>query len=166
MGARLHQLRDGARRLLSVNRYERNPRDGLPVLAWLGVDEATPSDPRRSLGALGERLAREHLARSGYAVVESNFRCRRGEIDVVAFGHGALVFCEVKTRVGSRAGPESPLDGIGPGKRRRLRLLAREWLCARKGTRPVAEILRFDAIGVTLDGTGALMSLEHVEGAF
>ena len=99
--------------------------------------------------------------------MERNYRSRRGEIDVVAFGHGALVFCEVKTRVGTgRAGPASALDGIGPGKRRRLRLLAREWLCARKGARPVAETLRFDAIGVTLDATGALVSLEHVEGAF
>jgi putative endonuclease len=131
------------------------------------VDTHTRNDPRRRLGALGERLAREHLGRAGYAVVESNYRCRRGEIDVVAFGHGALVFCEVKTRVGhSRAGPANPLDGIGPGKRRRLRLLAREWLCERKGTRPGADTLRFDAIGVTVGPDGALLALEHVEGAF
>ena len=131
------------------------------------MDTSTRKDPRRSLGALGERLAREHLERAGYAVVERNYRSRRGEIDVIAFGHGALVFCEVKTRVsGSRAGPAAPLDGIGPGKQRRLRLLAREWLSARRGARPVAETLRFDAIGVTVDTTGALLSLEHLEGAF
>ena len=130
--------------------------------------QSTPStDPRRRLGALGERLAREHLERAGYEVVERNYRSRRGEIDVIVSGHGALVFCEVKTRVaGGRSGPEGPLDAIGHAKRRRLRMLAREWLCARSGARPTAEMLRFDAIGVTVDGTGALLSLEHLEGAF
>ena len=131
------------------------------------MGSTTREDPRRRLGAHGERLAREHLERAGYAVVERNYRSRRGEIDVIAFGHGALVFCEVKTRVcEGRSGPAGPLDGIGPGKRRRLRLLAREWLSVRRGARPVAETLRFDAIGVTLDRSGALLSLEHVEGAF
>jgi putative endonuclease len=131
----------------------------------VGTD--TRQDPRRRLGALGERLAREHLERAGYTVVERNYRSRRGEIDAIAVGHGALVFCEIKTRVaGSRAGPASPLEGIGPGKRRRLRLLAREWLSTHSGARPGADTLRFDAIGVTLDQTGALVALEHLEGAF
>lgn len=125
------------------------------------------TDPRRRLGDRGEQLAREHLGRAGYAVVERNYRSRRGEIDIVAFGHGALVFCEVKTRVtGGRAGPAGPLEAIGAAKQRRLRLLAREWLSVRQGARPAAEVLRFDAIGVTLDAAGTLVALEHVEGAF
>lgn len=123
-------------------------------------------DPRRRLGALGERLAREHLERAGYRVLERNYRSRRGEIDLIALGHGALVFCEVKTRIaGGRAGPAGPLDAIGQAKRRRLRLLAREWLCS-NGSHPRAETLRFDAIGITLSGAGALLGLEHLEGAF
>jgi putative endonuclease len=126
-----------------------------------------PEDPRRRLGALGERLAREHLERAGYRVLERNYRSRRGEIDVVALGHGALVFCEVKTRVrGGRAGPAGPLEAIGRAKQRRLRVLAREWLSAHEGGRPGARSLRFDAIGVTLDATGRLLALEHVEAAF
>src|SRR5688572_8332117 len=120
-------------------------------------------DPRRRLGALGERLAREHLQRAGYEVVERNYRSRRGEIDLIALGHGALVFCEMKTRIaGGRAGPAGPLDAIGQSKRRRLRLLAREWLSAGR-PRPDAETLRFDAIGITLSSAGALLGLEHVE---
>ena len=105
--------------------------------------------------------------RAGYEVVELNYRSRRGEIDVVAHGHGSLVFCEVKTRVsGGRAGPGSPLEAIGPAKRRRLRLLAREWLSITAPGRPYAEGLRFDAIGVTVDPAGRLLALEHVECAF
>ncbi len=131
-----------------------------------GMAAIAHPDPRRRLGDLGERLAREHLERAGYSVLERNYRSRRGEIDVIALGHGALVFCEVKTRIaGGRAGPVGPLDAIGNAKRRRLRMLAREWLSA-NGSHPRAETLRFDAIGITLSSAGALLALEHVEGAF
>lgn len=131
------------------------------------VHTSSSKDPRRRLGALGERLARRHLERAGYALVERNYRSRRGEIDIVAIGRGALVFCEVKTRIaGGRSGPAGPLDAIGHAKRRRLRLLAREWLAERERDRPHAGEIRFDAIGVTLDACGGLVALEHVEGAF
>jgi putative endonuclease len=125
------------------------------------------SDPRSGLGALGERLAGEHLERAGYQVLERNFRCRAGELDLVAASDRALIFCEVKTRVaGGRAGPAHPLEAIGPNKRRRLRLLAREWLAAHNDERPYREALRFDAIGVTVNRAGGLLALEHVEDAF
>lgn len=124
-------------------------------------------DLRRRLGALGERLAGEHLERGGYRIVERNFRCALGELDIVAVDARFLVFCEVKTRVaGSARGPAGPLDAIGPGKRRRLRLLAAEWLRARGADRPHRHALRFDAVGVTVDRAGGVLALEHVEGAF
>jgi putative endonuclease len=125
------------------------------------------TDPRRALGERGERLAVVHLERAGYEVLARNWRCRHGELDIVAADRHALVFCEVKTRVaGGRSGPLGPLDAIGTRKRRRLRMLAREWLSARAGSRPGRDRLRFDAIGVTLDRRGALVALEHVEDAF
>jgi putative endonuclease len=125
------------------------------------------ADPRRGLGALGERLAGEHLERAGYEILERNFRCRAGELDIVAAADQALVFVEVKTRVaGGRSGPPGPLDAIGSGKRRRLRLLAAEWLAVRRGPRPYRASLRFDAIGVTVNRAGGLLALEHVEDAF
>ncbi|MGI8945669.1 MAG: YraN family protein [Thermoleophilaceae bacterium] len=124
-------------------------------------------DPRRMLGALGERIAREHLERAGYEILARNFRCRRGELDIVAAERRALVFCEVKTRVaGGRSGPAGPLDAIGTAKRRRLRLLAVEWLRSSAGDRPHPPALRFDAIGVTVNRAGGLLALEHVENAF
>src|SRR5215210_3156254 len=64
------------------------------------------TDLRRDRGALGERIALEHLERRGYRIVDRNFRTRYGELDIVAADRRALVFCEVKTRVaGGRSGP-------------------------------------------------------------
>jgi putative endonuclease len=125
------------------------------------------TDPRRALGERGERLAAAHLQRAGYEVLARNWRCRYGELDIVAADRRALVFCEVKTRVaGGRSGPATALDAIGARKRRRLRMLAREWLAGGTASRPGRDELRFDAIGVTIDARGALVALEHVEDAF
>jgi len=126
-------------------------------------------DARRSRGELGERIAERHLERRGYRVIERNFRTRWGEIDLIAVGPRAIVFCEVKTRLaGGRAGPAGPLDAIGHGKRRRVRMMASQWLAHRAGdpARPRRAELRFDAIGVTLAPGGRLLALDHLEGAF
>ncbi|HEX2232019.1 MAG TPA: YraN family protein [Thermoleophilaceae bacterium] len=125
-------------------------------------------DPRRRLGARGEEIAARHLEQRGYKIVDRNFRTRYGELDLVAAGDGCLVFCEVKTRVErSRSSPLGPLASVGPRKRRQVRLMAREWLGARRSrlARGLPE-LRFDAIGVTLDRGGELVALEHLDGAF
>lgn len=126
------------------------------------------ADSRRTRGAIGESLAEEHLVAAGYSVLERNFRTRYGELDLIACSERALVFCEVKTRVsGSRGGPPGPLDAIGPKKRRRLRLMAAQWLAARASEeRPSRATLRFDAIGITITTGGRLAKLEHVEDAF
>ena len=125
------------------------------------------SDPRRALGALGERLAAEHLSRAGYRIVERNFRTRYGELDIVAAGERCLVFCEVKTRVHGRSGP-SPFDSIGEAKRSRVRQMAAQWLVERRPEidEPAQPELRFDAIGVSLTASGRLLSLDHLEDAF
>ena len=127
------------------------------------------SDPRRALGAAGERLARAHLEARGLAVLDANFRTRHGELDIVAADTRCLVFCEVKTRVaasGDRDEELGPLVAIGPRKQRRLRLLAREWLAQRGADAPWRPELRFDAVGVELDPAGRLVRLDHLEGAF
>jgi putative endonuclease len=127
---------------------------------------------RREVGTLGERLAEEHLARAGYRVLDRNWRTRNGELDLVAFDRGCIVFCEVRARVatsGRGPGPLGPLESIGPGKRHRLRRLAREWLATRADSSdpgPAAGSLRFDAVGVTLLPDGSLLALEHLRNAF
>jgi putative endonuclease len=125
-------------------------------------------DLRKARGARGEHLAEEHLLRAGYSVVERNFRTRYGELDLVASRADALVFCEVKTRsAGSCGGPDGPLEAIGAGKRRQLRLMAAQWLASRAGEgRSASAVLRFEAIGITLSPSGDAVELQHVEDAF
>ncbi|HTU86240.1 MAG TPA: YraN family protein [Solirubrobacteraceae bacterium] len=119
---------------------------------------------RSELGQLGEQLAAEHLIRRGFEIVERNYRTRWGELDIVAFDGRTLAFCEVKTRRSPAAGV-SPLEAVRPLKQSRVRKMAGSWLIART-ERPRADLLRFDAIGVTVDRSGRLVSLEHLEGAF
>lgn len=116
------------------------------------------------LGRAGEQLAAEHLRRLGYEIVECNYRTRWGELDIVARSGSTIAFCEVKTRrAGGRAG--GPFDAVGPSKRAQVRKMAGSWLIERRD-RPYAAVIRFDAIGITVDSDGRLLSLQHLEGAF
>jgi len=119
-------------------------------------------DLRHRLGRLGEDHAAAHLERRGLAIVARNHRTRFGELDLIAYGDGTLVFAEVKTR---RTGSGTPWDALDERKRRQVRRMARAWL-AETEDRPRAARLRFDAIGVVIDPAGRLAGLEHLEGAF
>ncbi len=122
------------------------------------------TDPRNGLGALGERLAAEHLTRRGFRILERNYRTRWGELDIVAFDGRTLAFCEVKTRRLTHAG-RTPFESIHPRKRLRVRRMASAWLADRRD-HPGAERLRFDAVAVVVDAADRLVALEHLEGAF
>ncbi len=122
------------------------------------------NDPRRRLGQLGERLAAEHLIRRGFEIVERNYRTRWGELDIVAFDGHTLAFCEVKTRRVS-PGHGNPFDALHVPKRAQVRKMAGSWLIDR-ADRPYADVVRFDAIGVTFTRGGRLVGIEHLEGAF
>ena len=107
------------------------------------------SNARQMLGARGEDLAVAELRRQGMEVLERNWRCRLGEIDVVAIetvaGRTTVVFCEVKCRSGLGFG--DPLEAITWAKLRRLRSLAAEWMRVHE---VAAGAVRLDAIGVLL----------------
>lgn len=123
-----------------------------------------PIDQRPALASCGEILAAEHFSRLGYEIIERNARTRFGEIDLIVHGHDALVFVEVKTRrAGGGAG--TPLEAIDHRKVRQVRKLAATWL-SEAPNRPSAGDIRFDAVGVTLDRAGGLVSLDHLEAAF
>jgi putative endonuclease len=130
-----------------------------------------PRDPRRALGALGEDFAIGHFRRLGFVVVERNVRTRHGEIDLIAFDGRTLVFAEVKTRRAShrRRGlcpEEQPLAWLKFSQRSRLKRLACAWLYENPATRPKAHTIRFDAVGVIVDGSDRLLRLDHIEGAW
>jgi putative endonuclease len=128
-------------------------------------------DPRRALGRLGEQLAAAHLERLGYATLARNVRTMHGEIDLIVFDGHTLAFVEVKTRrVRAAARPAAaepqPLAWLRPRQQVRIRRLACAWLSDTSAVRPRAPMIRFDAIGVTVDRRGQLVALEHVEGAW
>ncbi|WP_406092028.1 YraN family protein [Streptomyces sp. NBC_01013] len=114
---------------------------------------------RGALGRYGEDLAARLLTDAGMTVLERNWRCRAGEIDIVAKDGDALVICEVKTR---REGAfEHPMAGVTPAKADRLRRLAELWL-ARHGGPPPGGV-RIDLVGVVLPRRGAPLA-EHARG--
>ena len=118
-------------------------------------------DARHWLGRHGEEAAVEHLRRLGYEIVARNHRTRFGELDVIARDGPTLVFCEVKSR---REGG-APWDSLHARKRLQVRRMAAAWL-ATTPDRPRWAELRFDAIGVTFDGRGHVVALDHLEHAF
>jgi putative endonuclease len=126
---------------------------------------------RAALGRRGEHLAAAHLRSRGFATIERNVRTRHGEIDMIAFDGRTLVFAEVKTRcVSARqrsiGDSQNPLHGLGARQQARLRRLAGAWLRDERVRRPTARAIRFDAIGVVLDTSGAQRRVEHIESAF
>lgn len=111
-------------------------------------------------GRWGEDLAARHLERAGLDILERNWRCRSGEIDIVAreAESDTIVVCEVKTRTSEDFG--TPVAAVTPRKLQRLRGLAAQWMGAHDCT---ARSVRIDVIGVLLSRTGA-PSVEHLRG--
>jgi putative endonuclease len=115
-------------------------------------------NPKDVLGMQGEQFAAEYLQRAGYRILDRNWRCAEGEIDIVAAERRTLVVCEVKTRSGTRYG--TPIEAITRQKRNRLRRLAVRWLIAHG---LLFDEVRVDVIGVLSHAAGEL-ALEHVRG--
>ena len=84
------------------------------------------SDERKKIGSIGEKLASDYLEQIGYSILERNFRCRFGEIDIIACNSEYLVFCEVKTRKGSA--PLHPSLSVTKAKGKRIREFASFYL--------------------------------------
>jgi putative endonuclease len=133
---------------------------------------APPSDPpsappsagsreaerRRELGRYGEAYAARHLVEQGMVVLDRNWRCDAGEIDLVLRDGRVLVVCEVKTRSSTAYG--SALEGVTERKAARLRRLAARWL-AEHPLRP--DEVRIDVVGV-LVAPGGPPRVDHLRG--
>lgn len=111
-----------------------------------------------ALGAYGEQVAAAHLERAGMQILDRNWRCRHGEIDIVARDGGVLVVCEVKTRSSLAFG--HPAEAVSPRKLRRLRHLVYRWLDEHEYFAPE---VRIDVVSVVQRDSGPPV-VQHIPG--
>lgn len=117
-------------------------------------DVTVAPHPTAALGAAGERAAEDYLVGARYVILARNYRCRQGEVDLVALDGRTVVFVEVKARRG--VGWGDPLEAVTPAKQRRLLRAAAHFLARhRLGERPV----RFDVVGVCFGAGRAVCEL-------
>ncbi|MBI5777927.1 MAG: YraN family protein [Planctomycetes bacterium] len=99
-----------------------------------------------SIGSKGELLAEAFLKKQGYRIVERNFRCKFGEIDIIGFKKGVLSFIEVKTRSSDQFG--LPIDSVDKAKQKRLIRLANYYLYKKKAQPDLP--CRFDVVSILM----------------
>lgn len=120
----------------------------------------TTAQARQAIGAYGEDVAARHLSALGMGVLERNWRCDEGEIDILLRDGSTLVVCEVKTRTSLAAG--TPHEAITDAKLARLKRLGERW-AAERGIRPSG--IRIDLVAVLRPRTGPAV-VDHVPGLF
>jgi putative endonuclease len=114
---------------------------------------------KQKFGEKGEVLAARHLKKKGYRIIETNYRTKLGEIDIVAQDRDTLVFVEVKSRRSWRFG--NPKAAVTPSKQRKISMVALHYL---KATRRSNASARFDVVAVTL--TRDKPQIEIIKNAF
>ena len=116
---------------------------------------------RRDVGRLGEKLARGFLEEQGFRILETNYRCPEGEIDIVAQHQDCLVFVEVRTKTSQDFG--HPEESITRTKKARLIATALSYLQSHKW--PESASLRIDFVAVELDQNGQPSRIELIKSA-
>lgn len=111
-------------------------------------------------GKWGESLAVLHLTGKGYQIVERNWRCRFGEIDMIMMNQSTYVFVEVKTRLGRAMG--LPEEGLTQRKIEQIVRLAGMFL----GEKELDVDWQLDFVAVEADGNGRLIRLEHIPNVY
>jgi len=115
---------------------------------------------RRDTGILGEKLANDFLRKRGYRILETNYRCPEGEIDIVAKHKDFLAFIEVRTKTSRQFG--SPEESITPAKQEKMRAAALHYQQTHNNLPPQ---WRIDFVGVELNQKGKLSRIELIENA-
>ena len=115
---------------------------------------------RKQIGDLGEKLALKHLRKRGYRIRETNFRCREGEIDIIAQDKDYLVFVEVRTRKSSDFG--TPEESLTAAKKERLISLALAYL---QTHRNFPSLWRLDVVAIELDQDNQISRIELIQNA-
>jgi len=115
---------------------------------------------RRDVGILGEKLAKDFLKKGGYRILETNYRCPEGEIDIIARHKDFLVFIEVRTKTSQEFG--SPEESITPAKREKLRATAAQYQQCHDN---LPASWRIDVVAVELNRDGKPTRMELIENA-
>ena len=131
-----------------------------PHRARLRLTRTGATDPRQKLGEEGEARAEAFLRAAGLRIVDRRFRCRGGEIDLVAFDGEVVVFVEVKARTG--VGYGMPTEAVVPLKQRRIARTALAWLARHDA---LERRCRFDVVEVVAE-PGVPERIRHVPDAF
>jgi putative endonuclease len=114
---------------------------------------------KQVLGQEGERVAEKYLRKQRYRVLERNYRCPLGELDLIALDHGVIVFVEVKTRSQERFG--EPVESVHRRKQQRMTKAALFFLSQHRLHHREA---RFDVVGISFDRGEPV--IEHIRNAF
>lgn len=123
---------------------------------------STPKLTRQQKGKLGEEAACRWLRKQGYLIMEQNWRCRRGEIDIIASHGDLLVFVEVRSRSGAgKYG--TPQESVDIRKMQQVRSTAAVYL---QITGEMNRPMRFDVIAVMMEKAGEIVSVDHIVNAF
>ncbi|MBI4284231.1 MAG: YraN family protein [Chloroflexi bacterium] len=115
---------------------------------------------RKDTGILGEKLAKDFLKKRGYRILETNYRCPHGEIDIVARHKDSLVFIEVRTKTSLEFG--SPEESITSTKKARMRATALYYQQTHDG---LPQSWRIDLVAVELNQQGKPSRVELIENA-
>ncbi|GEM_PF-89325 len=152
------QDRPGSYAILALN-DDRTVSAAVTWAFWPHKKTELPLD-RKKLGALGEKLAAGHLKKHGYRIVECNYHCREGEIDIVARQKDTLVFVEVRTKTGTAFG--TPEESVTKAKKHKMVAAAFKYLRTKGNT---DADWRIDLVAVQFDLTGKLTRIEIIENA-
>jgi putative endonuclease len=117
------------------------------------------ANAKQIFGKQGEQLAERFLKKKGYKIVERNYRCANGEVDLIALDRRVIVFVEVKTRADHDFG--SPLEAVEFRKQRKMIQAAQFFLHEKKLHQRDA---RFDVVGISWPGAEPVV--EHIQNAF
>jgi putative endonuclease len=117
------------------------------------------NNSKQVLGREGERVAEQFLKQKGFKIVERNYRCAAGELDLIVLDKRVVVFVEVKTRTGLGFG--TPLEAVAYHKQQKM-IQAAQYFLSEKGLHQ--RDARFDVVGVSWPGREPVV--EHIENAF
>jgi len=115
---------------------------------------------RQEVGKLGEKTAQKFLKKRGYRIRETGFRCRHGEIDIIARKKDYLVFVEVRTKTNLEFG--TPEESITQAKKEKLIALALTYTSTHQN---LPSLWRIDVVAIELDDKGKLKRIELIENA-